>query len=189
MGSKLNVMVGGAWTAALIVTSALVLAGCGSSEPDTASTTQKSAKPGAARNGRPDMVAAVSSSKTPGNVELRFSIPQRPLIGQRADIQLSLTPSVELERLVARFQVPEGGLELVAGAETPRIDHPPPGVEISHTLTIVPKADGIFNITAVVLTDSATESVTRTFSIPVIAGAGFSEAPPPAGTPPPSRPN
>jgi hypothetical protein len=130
------------------------------------------------------MVAAVSSSKTPGNVELRFTIPERPQIGQRTQIELSLIPTVELERLVARFQVPDG-LELVSGSETPRVDRPAPGAEISHTLVVVPKSDGIFNITAVVLTDSATESVSRTFSIPLIAGAGLPEAPPEA---PPTNP-
>jgi len=172
--------------AALIMTGALMLAGCGSSDPATGAG--KNSKRGASAPVRPDMVAAVSSSKTPGNVELRFNIPERPVIGQRTEIQLSLTPNVELERLVARFQAPEG-LELVAGAETARLDRPAPGVEISHTLTVIPKSDGIFNITAVVLTDTATDSLTRTFSIPVIAGAGLPEAPPAAPAPASSQRN
>ena len=175
--SKSNKAAGGLRMAALIVTGALLLAGCGSSDPDPKSASQRTGKRTETSSAlRPDMVAAVSSSKTPGNVELRFTIPERPQIGQRTEIELSLVPTVELERLVARFQVPEG-LEVVSGSETSRVDRPPPGVEISHTLVVVPKADGIFNITAVVLTDSATESVSRTFSIPLIAGAGLPDAP------------
>jgi translocon-associated protein (TRAP) beta subunit len=181
----------GVRVAILIVSGVLMLAGCGSSESDGAKAGGKDpgkTSAGVPKTARPDMVAAVSSSKAPGNVELRFNIPERPLVGQRTEIQLSLVPTVELERLVARFQVPEG-LELVSGAETPRIDRPPPGNEISHTLVVIPKADGIFNITAVVLTDTPTDSVSRAFSIPLIAGAGFPEAPPPTSPPPPSRPN
>lgn len=162
---------------------ALILGGCGSSEPDAGSDTTKVNK--AARPApRADAVAAVSGSKAPAAVELRFVIPEAPVVGQPLAIQLTLTPMVELERLVARFQVPEG-LELVSGAETGRLDHPAPGTEISHTLTVRPKADGIYNITAVVVTDSATESVARTFSIPLIAGAGFPELPPAANASPP----
>ena len=53
-----------------------------------------------------------------------------------------------------------------------------------------PRRDGIYNVTAVVLSDSATESVARTYSIPLIAGAGLAGAacadgePAPPATPP-----
>lgn len=166
---------------------ALLVGGCGSSEPEAGSANNPKANTGA-RPPRADTVAAVSSSKAPAAVDLRFVIPEAPVVGQPLAIQLTLIPTVELERLVARFQVPEG-LELVSGAETGRLDKPAPGAEISHTLTVRPKADGIYNITAVVVTDSATESVARTFSIPLIAGAGFPELPPAANaSPAPPRP-
>jgi hypothetical protein len=130
------------------------------------------------------MVAAVSNSKSRSTVDVRFAIPERPVVGQPVEIQLSLTPSVELERLVARFQVPEG-VQLVSGEETGHHDQPALGAEISHTLTVVPKADGIYNITAVVLTDSDKESIARVYSIPLIAGAGLAELPATAkGSPP-----
>lgn len=185
--SRLRV-VPGRTAVTLAVAAALLLSGCGSSESEQAAGGKPKAATNAAVTARPDMVAAVSSTKTPSIVELRFNIPERPTIGQPAQIQFSLTPSVDLERLVARFQVPEG-LELVSGAETARMDHPTPGAEITHTLTVIPKTDGIFNITAVVLTDTSTESVARTFSIPLIAGSGLSEAPPPSNAPPTSRSN
>ena len=172
---------------AMVAMAAVVLGGCGSSGSDSgtggASASTKTGTKGPKAT-RPDMVAAVSSSKSPGAVEVRFTIPERPIVGQPLDIQLSLTPSIELERLVAHFQVPEG-LQLVSGAETAHYDRPALGTEISHTVTVVPKADGIYNITAVVLTDSDKESIARMFSIPLIAGAGLADLPPTAnGTTP-----
>jgi hypothetical protein len=41
-------------------------------------------------------------------------------------------------------------------------------------VTIVPQHNGIFYVTAVVLTDSSDDTFARTFSIPVIAGEGLS---------------
>lgn len=186
--SRFTIASGVARVMALIVTGTLMLGGCGSSDPDPAATGGGKPGPKTARTQQPDMVAAVSSSKFPGNVELRFNIPQRPVIGQPTEILLSLIPSVELERLVARFQASEG-LQVVSGAEMALVERPTPGVEITHKLTVVPKADGIFNITALVLTDSPTESVSRTFSIPLIAGSGFPEPPPATGGSPAARPN
>jgi hypothetical protein len=166
------------------------MSGCGSSDPDPTADGQGGTKAKAGKappRVRPDMVAAVSASKSPGPIDLRFAVPQAPVVGQPIDIQLSITPKVELERIVARFQATDG-LELLRGAETGVLDKPAPGVEIIHTLTVIPKADGIFNITAVVLTDSATDSVARTFSIPLIAGNGVPELPADNPPPGPSQP-
>ena len=166
---------------AIVAIAVVALGGCGFSGSDSGTGASASTPKGARaahQIARPDMVAAVSSNKSPGAVEVRFTIPERPIVGQPLDIQLSLTPSIELERLVARFQVPEG-VQLVSGAETGH-DRPAIGTEISHTLTVVPKADGIYNITAVVLTDSDKASIARTFSIPLIAGAGLADLPPTA---------
>ena len=68
----------------------------------------------------------------------------------------------------------------------PQIEHPEPGAPISHTVTIVPQRDGIFFVSATVLADSPTNSVSHLFSIPVIAGAGIS-APVASGRAPPLR--
>jgi hypothetical protein len=172
--------VGAARFAAFVLTTTLVLCGCGSSEPDPSSGTSPSGKPKPGRPaGRPDMVAAVSASKSPGPVEVRFALSGRPVVGQPLEIHLSLTPVAELDRLYARFQAGEG-LDMVKGAETAHVDRPPRNTEIVHTVTVTPKSDGIFYVTAIVLCDSPTDSVSRIYSIPIIAGAGISEAPPPA---------
>ena len=62
------------------------------------------AKPGqpSRRHGRRRQQPA----RTPGAVDMRFASAGRPAVGQPLDIQLVLTPTVELDRLVARFQAP-----------------------------------------------------------------------------------
>jgi hypothetical protein len=155
----------------------LALAGCGDSQPDA--TASKAAKSSTARKTAPgdsDMVAAFSATRQPGLVDLRFKLDKRPAVGAPVDIELAMVPTVELERLFARFQASEG-LQIVSGAESEHFERPTKGSSVSHKLTVTAKTDGIFYITAIVLADSESESVARTFSIPVIAGQGLSELP------------
>lgn len=170
---------------ALVLATALGLTGCGSQEPDAAATTPK---PGSARpKGPGDMVAAVSSSKAPGPVDLRFSLSGRPAVGQPLEIRLALTPAVELDRLFARFQASDG-LTLMKGAETQHYERPVIGTGLSHIVTVVPNSDGIYNVTATVLSDSPTDSIARIYTIPIIAGSGLAELPAAPAARPQSKP-
>jgi hypothetical protein len=172
--------VGTARWAAFVLTAAVGLTGCGSSEPDPTATTSSSGNSKTARpEGPADMVAAVSASNTPGTVDVKFALSGRPEVGKPVDLRLALTPTIELERLYARFQ-PSEGLQLVKGGETGQIEHPALGAHIPHTVTLTPKADGIYYVTATVISDSSTQSVSRVYSIPIIAGAGLPELPPAA---------
>jgi len=165
--------------ATFLLAAAASLSGCGSAGSDEASGSSGGQAPGGARPptaAQADMVAAVSVNRSAGLVDLKFSLARRPRVGEPVEIELALTPMVDLERLFARFQVAEG-LRLVSGEETEHLEHPAPGVPLGHKLTIVPKTDGIFYITAVVLADSDKESIARTFTIPIIAGQGLAELP------------
>ncbi|MEP7244638.1 MAG: hypothetical protein ABI885_13300, partial [Gammaproteobacteria bacterium] len=154
------------------------LSGCGGSSDPAAAAKGKNAKNAAnAADSHPDMVAAVSSGKTAGTVELHFAIAERPIAGQAVDIRIVITPREELEQIVARFQGSDA-IEVVQGTETGRLERPVRGVDIPHTLTVKPKADGVYSIQAIILSDSETQSVARTFSIPIIVGAGLPEAAP-----------
>ena len=158
---------------------ALILAGCDSQPDPTASTpVAKSAGTRKSSEGNdPDMVAAFSATRgQPGLVELKFKLDKRPAVGEPVDIELALIPTVELERLFARFQAADG-LQIVSGAESEHFEHPARGAPVKHKLTVTAKADGIFYVTAVVLADSDKESVARTFAIPLIAGQGLTESP------------
>jgi len=159
----------------MLLAVAVGLAGCNPSEPEpqaTASSAHTAARTARATQARADMVTAVSASTEPGPAELRFAIRTRPRVGEPFDIQFAITPTEPLERLLARFQASEG-LELVRGAETEHFDNPAPGTQIEHTVTVIPKEDGIFYVSAVVLTDSATQSLARSYAVPIIAGEGL----------------
>jgi hypothetical protein len=136
-----------------------------------------------------DMVSAVGAGKASTDIDLRFALRERPLVGEPVDIDVALVPGRDLDQLYATFSASDG-LEVTKGGRMPQIEHPEPGAPISHTVTIVPQRDGIFVVSATVLADSPTNSVSHLFSIPVIAGAGISvpvasgRAPPVAARPP-----
>lgn len=169
----------------LVLTTGL-LAACGSAEPDPSAAGGTGGRPNAERSAsaQGDTVAAVSASATPGPVDVRFALSTRPLVGQPVDVDVSLTPTQELDRLYVRFQAPEG-LQLLRGAETPSFPRPAVGTRLSHTVTVIPQADGIFSITASVVTDSPTGSITRSYSIPLISGEGVADAPAAPASPTP----
>jgi hypothetical protein len=156
---------------AMLMVTAVSLFGC-SEEGATSASGVAARKPSAADS---DMVAAVSTTRSAGVVELKFAVAKRPKVGEPVEIEFALVPSIALERLFARFQVGEG-LQLVSGEETEHLENAPGGVPVGHKVTVLPKADGIFSITAVVLADSDTESISRTFTIPLIAGQGLAES-------------
>lgn len=163
--------------AAVLLAAAVALVGCGFGESESAKsavTGTPARKPTAQDS---DMVAAVGTSKAgTGPVDMRFALSRRPKVGEPVDVEVSLIPSVTLERLFVRFQAAEG-LQIVSGGQTEQLENAPGGVAIGHKVTVLPKADGIFYITAVAIADSAKESVSRNFSIPLVAGEGLSAAP------------
>ena len=122
-----------------------------------------------------DMVSAVSSGKTPTDIELKFALRQRPTVGEPVDIDVAVVPVRELDQVYATFNATDG-LEISSGGTMRQVEHPEPGVPIPHTVTIVAQRDGIFYVSATVLADSTTNSVTHSFSIPVIAGAGITSS-------------
>jgi hypothetical protein len=169
---------------ALLLAVAVALAGCsfGESEGAQSASGTPVRKPVAQDS---EMVAAVSAGRSDekGLVDMRFALSKRPKVGEPVDIEVSLTPSVALERLFVRFQAVEG-LQIVSGGQTEQLENAASGLAIGHKVTVLPKSDGIFYITAVVVADSEKDSISRTFSIPLVAGEGLSPAPtaPPAAS-------
>jgi hypothetical protein len=168
---------------AVVAAGCVDAAGCGSGDQNaqSAATSVKShkvksagapGKPGEASLG--DMVAAVSASKGPP-VELKFSLPVRPEVGQSTEIDVALVPSQPLPDSVSiSFQVVDG-LDIVDGSQMERVDKLTAGTPIRHMLKVLPKRDGIFTLTAVVSYTASSQELNRTFSIPVIAGVGLTD--------------
>jgi len=168
------------WVA--IAAMAGLVAGCDSAQ-DTATAAVSAATGKKAVNSpqvRSDMVAAVSASAVGPPVTLRFALLQRPMVGEPVDVEVALIPVTPLKRLFVRFQA-SAGLTLVKGGESPQYENPVAGEPIEHIVTVMANNDGIFYITAAVVADAEDSSLTRTFSIPVIAGDGVT-APAPKPT-------
>jgi hypothetical protein len=172
------------WAVAMMAGLGL-LAGCGSSsgsghDPATAKskkthTAQVSADP--AERPVADMVAGVSPSKAGPPVSLKFELREPPQAGQMLDVDIAVLPgSPAINRLYGKFQGGEG-LQVVDGGELPAIDKPAMGSVVRHVVRVLPKQDGIFTVSATVSVDLADDSISRTYSIPVIVGDGLTEQP------------
>jgi len=162
------------WAAATLTVLLAALNGCGKTEH-----ADSPAKPGrhaakvpqdAAALALANMVSAVGAGKPYTDIELKFDLRSRPIVGEPVDIDLALIPTQDFDRVSATFQAVEG-IELTKGGRAPEFAHPPAGVPLSHTLTVIPQRDGVFYVSVVVLADTGSNTVTRNFSIPIIAGA------------------
>jgi hypothetical protein len=170
--------------AALAAAVALGMPGCSSGDKPSAESTpatMKSHKPKAVVSAKPgeedpgDMVAAVSAAKGAAPVELKFSLPTRPEVGQVMDLDVALVPRAPVPDSVSvSFQVADG-IDIVDGSQLERVDKLVAGTPIRHVVKILPKRDGIFALTAVVSFVVSDQDWSRTYSIPVIAGEGLPE--------------
>jgi hypothetical protein len=169
-----------------VVGLAAVLAACGSSKNSPAATERAAGKANAGTAGRSkgdagpaaDMVSAVSAGKPSAAVSLKFDIAQRPEVGKPVVINIALIPGSAFARMQVIFR-PSDGLDVQAGGTMEDSENPAVGVPLTHTVTVVPRSDGIFYLSAVVLAESEEGETSRTFAIPLIAGSGL---PPAAAT-------
>ena len=166
------------WAVAVILF--LGLAGCGSSS-DSAAKVEARKKTAAHLkidpSARPtaDMVAAVTPAKQGPPAELKFELRELPQAGQMLDVDIAVVPDApQILRIYAKFQGGPG-LDLVEGAELASVDKPAAGAVIRHIVRVLPKEDGIFTVNATVSVDLPDDSITRSYSIPVIVGEGLPE--------------
>jgi len=163
---------------------AMWLCACGSSStPDaaTASTGKTAPKvkraPVAVDTSTADMSSAVSLTKVASAVQLKFELKSRPSPGAPVEVDLALIPTdPALAHVAAKFEG-EAGLKLLNAGDAVAVDKPAPGIPIKRTVTVVPQADGIYTLHAMVTASSDGDSRTTTFAVPVIAGAGLSDVP------------
>jgi hypothetical protein len=173
------------WLAVIAAGLVAGVAGCGSGDKPGAAATAASAKAHkqskavlSAKPGEEDlgeMVAAVSSAKGGPPVEMKFTLSNRPEVGQVMDLDVAVVPRDPVpESLSVSFSVADG-LDIVDGSQLERVDKLVDGKPIRHVVKILPKRDGIFALTAVVSFAVSNQDWSRTFSIPVIAGEGLPE--------------
>ncbi len=119
------------------------------------------------------MVEAVGPSGRPPPVELKFSIRDRPRVGQADEVDYALIPQVPgLGAIRLLFGSVGGGLRVVSHSPSLAAVKPASGVPIFGSVTVQPIKAGLFTLTAAVAVESATQTVVWPFTIPVIAGEG-----------------
>jgi hypothetical protein len=164
----------------------LGLSACSGSSNQSAQASHSTAKKTASNHGsadpseRPtqDMVSAVSAGKGGPPVELKFELREAPKAGEALEIDVAVLPDAPaISRLSGQFTGGDG-IDLVEGGDLVAVDKPSQGAVIRHLVRVLPKEDGIFTLNAAVTVDLADDSVTRTFTIPVIVGEGLADVSP-----------
>ena len=167
---------------AIVLGLVLGLSGCGGSSSGSGTQAAQARKKTAhteqsnAANRPPaDMVAAVSGGKPGPPVQLKFELREAPEANQILDVDIAVLPDAPaINRISGKFLAGDG-LELVEGGLLSAVEKPTLGSVIRHVVQVIPKEDGIFTVNAIVSVDLADGSLTRSYSIPVIVGAGLSD--------------
>ena len=160
-----------------------LLWGCGSG-----SSTSSGAKAAAAarRIIKPadNLVTALGIAKSTGvPVQVKFDLRERPEVGQPVEVDLVIVPkSTAVDRIAGKVEADEG-LELLDGAQIAASERPAEGAEIHHPLKVRAKRDGIFTFSALLTVDAGGQTLTESFTMPLIAGTGMSDQPAKAAAP------
>ena len=118
------------------------------------------------------MVEAVGPSGAQAPVELRFSIRNRPQVGQEDEIDYALIPQMPGLKTVRLVFGALNGLQVVSHGPALAAIKPATGVPIFGSVTVRPVKVGLFTLTAAVAVETPSESVVWPFTIPVITGEG-----------------
>lgn len=118
------------------------------------------------------MVEAVGPSSSQAPVELRFSIRNRPQIGEDDEVDYALIPEAAGLETIRMVFGAINGLQVVSHGPALTAIKPAVGVPIFGSVTVRPVKAGLFTLTAAVAVQSSGDSVVWPFTIPVIAGEG-----------------
>jgi hypothetical protein len=155
---------------------AAALAGCGAdAPPDSTAVPQAppsvpaSATEQATAKLTEGMTTAVVMNKTPSVVTVKFDLRARPEIGQPLAIALVFVPQIEGAALGATF-VADTGLT-VPGDQPPAQFAPvKAGAGYTYELKVIPDANGVHYVSAVVQLQVDAVARMQTYSVPVIVG-------------------
>jgi hypothetical protein len=160
------------------VIAAVCVTACGSADQSSTAAALLHRKPppkkqpAAAVDPTVDMSTAVTTGKGAAPVNVKFHLAARPEPGQPLTVDFALIPDQTVASLSARFEG-DSGLALVSGGQVAAVGKPAPQVPIRHTVVVLPKADGIYTLTATVTATGEEDPRVRAFTVPVIAGQGL----------------
>jgi len=166
---------GGLWAAAALLAACGYFGGSSSAPVAQSAPNAHAAAPvDPAAKALAGMVEAVGPSGSQAPVELRFSIRNRPEVGQDDEVDYALIPQVAgLQTIRLVFgAMNASGLQVVSHGPALAAIKPATGVPIFGSVTVRPVKAGLFTLTAAVAVESPDQSVVWPFTIPVIAGEG-----------------
>ena len=124
------------------------------------------------------MVSAVAANKPSAlPIQVKFELRDRPRVGQPVNLDLAIVPmSAAVDRVSGKVEGEEG-VDVVDGAEIAATDRPVEGAPIRQAVKVLPKHEGILTVHALVTVDSAGQTSSETYAIPLIAGDGSTDLP------------
>jgi hypothetical protein len=159
---------------AVAAATALLLVACGEdpAQPAGSAGTTRPAQTKATADETRGMVSGVTDEKKKGApVDLKFEIRSRPLLNEALPIDIAFIPRQGSDLLRATFLATEG-LSVTTSPEPAEYKDVQAQGVYRHTLTVVPKQEGVFYVTAIVVMNTSSGAAeARTFQIPLLIGA------------------
>jgi len=171
-----------------MLAAATLLIACGSEAPQGAGApatashaeTARQAADAAALEITKHMVSGVTNTAKPGApVGMWFDLKDRPKASAPLVIDLAFVPQAPAENLRVTF-IATDGLTLERSGIPAEFHGVEAGGVYRYELTVVPREDGAYYVSAIVLMDLADGPEARTFSIPIVVGAPADVAAKPA---------
>lgn len=153
---------------------AALLAGCGSGGSGDEEASRAAARKVAPKPVAPRMAKAASPDDPGVPVAVTFDLRKRPVAGEPFDVLLEITPTAELAEMSARVESGTG-LAIQGGSNLPVVQQPAVGAPVQHVVTAVAQQDDVYTLKVLVSGPpgpAGEPARTRTFLVPVIAGAG-----------------
>lgn len=119
--------------------------------------------------GEADFVSAVSSAGAVAPVGLKFKLAAPPRVDQslRIDLELIQQPGLDIDSLLVSLQAGDG--LAIESEHSFEFQSPAPGATQHMSVTVRAQQPGLLSLGATVLIGTANASLTRSFSIPLIA--------------------
>ena len=153
----------------MVLTAAALLYSCGRDGEPKSNHLAHSPSDAAAAAAEADLVSAVSPAGSLGPVGLKFKVPEPPRVGQplRLELVLAQAPGLDISHMLVSLQ-PSDGL-LLESEHNIEFEAPATGATQRMTVNVRAQQEGLLSLNATVLVDAGNSSLTRSFSIPLIA--------------------
>lgn len=115
----------------------------------------------------PEMVAAVSASRSSAAIGMHFALGARPEVNKALPVEIAIVPHQDFSTVSAHFEN-QDGLAVSVGENFGPKSAPAAEKPLKHQLVLLPQREGVFVISASIETTGLSGTITRVFSIPVV---------------------